>query len=344
MRNVNRRDRGWVKVESKDKVLFAEKINERFRRMTGVKQNCGLSVCNGMIKESVEGINIIGCNGLPDLHNAISKLNPKVVVIEALWLRAENLVNISRQYPKIKFYVHIHSNINFLVVESHAIKYIDSYLRLGHGVIFNCIHAYNAFKQFTNTHYLPNIYSKEFMDLRIKNNEELHIGCFGSLRPMKNHLMQAIGAIKYADSVGKKLKFHVNSTRMETGGEAIKMCLASLFQMHPKHEIVNDPWSTHGDFIKKLSLMDVSLQVSMSESFNIVAADSVAAGVPLVTSKEIEWVSDLCYANVSDPESIAEKIGFAINSPLLVNINRGNLTKFNEFATSKWKHFVSSHE
>jgi len=44
----------------------------------------------------------------------------------------------------------------------------------------------------------------------------------------------------------------------------------------------------HSDFISIVKSMDIGMQVSLSESFNIVAADFVSNGIPLVGSPDIE--------------------------------------------------------
>lgn len=344
MRVVNRRPISGTRKERKMKVLIAERINSRYQRMTGRKQNCGLSVCTGMIAQSLESVVVVGCNDINDLANYIKNNNPQVVILEALWMKAEHLIGIKMQNPKTKFYVHIHSNLGFLSIESYALNMIYGHMRQGNGIIFNSIHAYNAFKHFKNIYYLPNIYDKPYLPLKIQERDELHIGCFGSIRPMKNHIMQASAAILYANSVNKKLNFYVNFNRTEDNGEAVKKNIAVLFEMNNKHQLINQPWMEQKDFINSLQKMDVCLQVSMNESFNITAADAVAAGCPVVVSNEIEWVSELCYAKHSNPEEIANKIDFVMKSPLLVNINRGNLNSFNEFAKNKWKQFIDSHE
>jgi len=39
--------------------------------------------------------------------------------------------------------------------------------------------------------------------------------------------------------------------------------------------------------------MDVVIVTSLSETFNIVAADAISAGVPVVGSNEIPWLSEI---------------------------------------------------
>jgi hypothetical protein len=57
--------------------------------------------------------------------------------------------------------------------------------------------------------------------------------------------------------------------------------------------------------------MDLALQVSCTETFNLTAADAVAEGVPCVTSSAIEWTPRHWHADVDSVEDIA-RIGLAL--------------------------------
>jgi hypothetical protein len=75
--------------------------------------------------------------------------------------------------------------------------------------------------------------------------------------------------------------------------------------------------------------MDIGMQVSFSETFNIVAADMLVAGVPLVTSNEIPWASNLSVAEPTNLDSIVEKMSLATVVPRLnVWDNRRKLKKY----------------
>ena len=50
--------------------------------------------------------------------------------------------------------------------------------------------------------------------------------------------------------------------------------------------------------------MDISLQVSFSETFNIVAADSVMCNVPVISSSEVPWLGKYAQAQPQDSTSI----------------------------------------
>ena len=60
--------------------------------------------------------------------------------------------------------------------------------------------------------------------------------------------------------------------------------------------------------------MDVGMQCSMSESFNIVSADFVKMGVPIVVSNDIEWMPGLLKASPTDWVSISDKLRFAYSA------------------------------
>ena len=50
--------------------------------------------------------------------------------------------------------------------------------------------------------------------------------------------------------------------------------------------------------------MDIGMQVSFSETFNIVGADIVSQGVPLVASSEIPWANRIFCGNPEDINTI----------------------------------------
>ncbi len=143
----------------------------------------------------------------------------------------------------------------------------------------------------------------------MKNKQTIDIAAFGAVRPMKNHLIQAIAAIKFANEIGKKLKFHINVTRVENNGDPVLKNIRSLFLNSP-HELVEHVWLTHEEFVNLSSTMDMCLQVSLSETFNIVTADAVNSNVPIVVSDEIKWASSLFKALPTDSCSIVSKMKF----------------------------------
>ena len=68
--------------------------------------------------------------------------------------------------------------------------------------------------------YLPNYYPIENTEIKNydKEKDTINISCFGAIRPLKNQLIQAIASIEFANKVNKKLRFHINATRVEGNG------------------------------------------------------------------------------------------------------------------------------
>jgi hypothetical protein len=54
--------------------------------------------------------------------------------------------------------------------------------------------------------------------------------------------------------------------------------------------------------------MDVGMQVSFSETFNIVTADFVSCNIPIVVSTDIRWMPDRSQSNPTSVEDIVDKL------------------------------------
>jgi hypothetical protein len=119
-------------------------------------------------------------------------------------------------------------------------------------------------------------------------------------------MIQAIAAIKFAERIGKKLRFHINGGRIEMKGEPVMNNLKGLF-FHVSdrgHQLVKHEWTPREEFLKICEKMDIGMQVSFSETFNIVSADLLSQGVPVVGSKEIPWINPLTIAEPTETEEI----------------------------------------
>ena len=190
--------------------------------------------------------------------------------------------------------------------------------------------------------YLPNYYPiPEHIPIKRIDpaSDTVNVGCFGAIRPLKNQLLQAIAAIKFAERINKKLKFHINSTRIEMNGSSILKNLECMFSKYDNYELVEQPWRPHYAFKELMATMDILAQVSFSETFNIVAADAVVLGVPVVTSNEIAWSSKLFQANPTNSNSIAETMERAYSTKLAFpsyNPSLSGLKKYDRKSEKIW--------
>jgi hypothetical protein len=107
------------------------------------------------------------------------------------------------------------------------------------------------------------------------------------------------------------------------------------------HKLVVHEWVNHKDFIKLVKTMDIGMQVSYSETFNIVAADFISQGVPVVISKELPWGRE-GIADCSDVNNISNTlIETWFNSRRNIVKNVDGLTCYLDASTLNWKQFLS---
>lgn len=295
------------------------------------------------------------------IHAEIVKFNPDFVVIEAYWVVPEKFDELRKVCPNVRFIVRNHSEAPFLANEGIAFDWTLKYLERPN-VIMSCnsprmlkevrFLASQKFPHWTKKQieavvpYLPNYYPIfPDNDARIDPSAAvLNVGCFGAVRPLKNHVSQAIAAMMAADKLGKRLNFHVNAGRVEGRGEPILKNLQSIFSHYPQHNLIHHPWRPHTEFKDVVKRMDVVSQVTFSETFNIVAADAVSQGVPVVVSKEIRWANDLFYADPTSTDDIADKILLAYsvkkNFPWW-NPSLGGLKKYNRDSVRIWGNYFT---
>lgn len=244
-------------------------------------------------------INLVSVVDNNSIDRAVTLYKPDIVIIEALWVVPEKFEILKRLHPTVKWVIRIHSEIPFLSFEGIAMNWIRRYLTEQN--IYVAANAKETFIDLQNLFYgrkdfilhLPNYFSLPNEIPRVKEDFEdsVHVGCFGAIRGLKNQLAQALAAIEFADRNGSQLFYHINTGRTEGfGSENILRNIREVFVYRSEHTLVEHGWLSNDDFQRLLMKeIDISLQVSFSETFNLVAAESVACGVPIVVSEEIDW-------------------------------------------------------
>ena len=268
---------------------------------------------------------------------------PLICVIEAIWVTPDKLRVLTAKYPHIRFVIRVHSKTPFLAMEGNAIAWIREYSNEAI-ISFNSPEIGEDYQQIgiRNT-YLPNIYPQVNFNgcAAVENRRNFYrIGCFGALRPLKNQLTQAVAAMMFAERRHATLHFYINSTRIEQRGEGVLKNLRALFE-GTRHKLMEIEWLEHNEFVQTIRKMDACMQVSFTETFNIVTADCISAHVPVVVSKEINWL----YCRKADPTSesnITEVLDYVIRNKVeLVEDNITDLVNYNHHATTRWFRFIN---
>lgn len=176
--------------------------------------------------------------------------------------------------------------------------------------------------------------------MRTKEKGVISISCMGAIRPLKNHLIQANAAIIFAEKHNLHLNFHINGGRVEAKSDNILKNLENLFN-YTSHNLIKCKWLEHDDFLMYLhDNIDIGMQVSFSETYNIVAADHIVMNIPIITSPEINIVSPIYHSNPTDIDSMIRCLDLIwyTNFISLHCINKIWLRNFNKEVQDAWVH------
>jgi hypothetical protein len=288
------------------------------------------------------------------IDRLVNKHKPTHVIIEALWVVPTKFSVLCKLHPNVKWIIRLHSEMPFMAGEGMAMDWLGDYSGFKNLIIgVNAPRMLRETKmylqhrnQWTDVEadvrviYMPNFYPQEYKTKKFdKNKEYVDIGCFGAIRPLKNHLLQAFGAMEFAEKIGKKMRFHVNAGRIEMQGQPAINNLKGFFQQISSHghELVNHQWTPREQFLELCGQMDIGLQVSFSETFNIVGADLISQGVPLVGSAEIPWKVTAFAADPTNSQDIAAKLLTTYNWPQVnVKANQWSLTQYTNKTAKIW--------
>jgi hypothetical protein len=279
------------------------------------------------------------------IDREVHLFKPTHVAVEAIWVTPDKMEELVKLHKKVRWIVRLHSKVPFIATEGIAIDWIRSYHEKGIMMAPNSSEFHRDLENSMGIKsvLLPNYYPLSCDEPRSFDGYDKHkivIGCFGAIRPLKNQLMQAMAAMSYAEAYDKVLEFHINAGRVERGDEVLKN-IRAMFR-RSKHKLVEHGWCDHSDFIKLVKTMHVGLQVSYTESFNIVSADFVACGIPIVGSPDIDILDPLFKADPNSCVDIRHAIGRALFLAKLgfLRLNNRKLKEYDEDSEKRWMEYL----
>jgi hypothetical protein len=287
-----------------------------------------------------------------DVHRVLA-MKPTVThcVLEAPWVCRAAMIELLQAFPRVHFVVRSHSQIGFLQVEPSAIQLLRELLVLQENALNLTVAANSStLKHFFETAYgghtlyLPNLYDFERVHRKrasAHSSRLLRIGSFGALRLLKNHTTAAAAALMLARKRGCDLEFSVSLENETMGGGSILDALRKMFDGLEWATLVAHPWQDWANFRRTVSSMDLCLQVSMTETFNITTADAVAEGVPSVVSPTVEWAPDYWKADTDRLEDIVRIGGALLSSPEAAADGLEALASFAEGAVARWLAYLN---
>lgn len=254
-----------------------------------------------------------------DILNYLIK-NPEIThaVIGAPWVTALEMEGLISTFPNVEFVCTSHSNIGFLSVEPPAIKLLRAYKTLqdkypNFHVGGNSEKFVEAWSRMYDTKlvFLPNLYNlnENVRPYFVGHDIEcrpVRIGIFGSVRPLKNFVSAVAAGIDVSVRLNKNVILFLSTGRDE-GGQVTNKAIDELVAGLPNVKLIRSMWQDHSQFKELVREMDLIYQISYTESFNMVTADAISEGVPVVISDAITWAPRSWIAKMDDVSNIAWK-------------------------------------
>lgn len=335
-------------------------VYKNFRKFHGVS-HIGLGIC---ALNNSKALNQMGirCRVVPiDDYTAIGPyleaMNPVPthVIVQALWVPSETMGNLAGEFPDTQFAAVCHSNVGFLQAEPRAITLFKEYISLERETVN--FHASGNSLRFCRSveesltepcTYLPNMYwlhHKHGEPKRIWRDigGTLRIGIFGASRIQKNMLSGVMASIEIASNMGAFTEIYISSGRDDGGAQRannVRQGARNLVAGLPNVKLIEAPWSTWTQFLKIVGSMNLLMQPSYSESFNIVTADGCAEGVPSVVSSAITWAPKSWMADTDDASDIARVGVGALNDPMSATHGFNHLKRHNRESEYHWLQYL----
>ncbi len=285
-----------------------------------------------------------------DLHaRLLAAGNITHAVISAPWIPTPELQTLTIEHSEIQFAVNCHSNVGFLQADPNGVRLFGQGMEIERGS-YNFHMAGNSWK-FVNwvqatfgvpCAYLPNLY---YLDEHAPTHRPvfgggtLRIGAFGATRVLKNFMSAAGAALAISKGLDVDLEVWLNSGRTE-GGDGTIRAIKEMFAVTRHAKVIEAGWQSWHSHRKNVSLMDLLISCSYTESFNMVTADGVAEGIASVVSDAIDWAPDHWRAKSDDVLDMAR-----VGRSLLSDPNTGTdglraLARHNDEGLAQWRAFL----
>ena len=278
--------------------------------------NAGVNIAKVLKKHGIQ-TTVFAANNLQEVTARLKAVQPTHVVISAPWLKSNEIISLLNEFPLTEFVVNFHSNVGFLQADTQGVKLMREYIDIEQSrQNFRISGNSQRFAQWLRSAYccpcllLPNMY---YLDYSTHSNHHktykeggiLKIGAFGSIRPLKNFMSAAAAALQIKNNLKVDTEFYINSGRAEGGGDTVRRSIEEMVHGIPGFEIREVPWVNWPAFRDVIRNVNLLLQPSYTESFNMVTADGIAEGVPSVVSEAIDWVPSNWVASADDVHDIA---------------------------------------
>jgi glycosyltransferase involved in cell wall biosynthesis len=306
-----------------------------------VLREYGIDVSVFPVKDNMDVVHAI--DGYNESHN-----EPLThVVISAPWLSLHDLTALVENFEDTQFVILCHSNVGFLQCDPGGVELLRDYKKLSRThpnlkVGGNSKKFVEWFDEvYGNIIWLPNLYPVSRVPFKARNDEVLKIGAFGAVRPEKNFMTAAGAALVIQKYCGIPVELH-----MSEGGESdhtfVIPAIEQMCEGVPNFKLIRHEWCFWDKFIEIIRGMDILLQPSFTESFNMITADGISVGVPSVVSPVITWAPNSWKADPDNALDIAEKAISILVDTVGLNIELGAdaVSKHDKIGLAQWFEYL----
>lgn len=301
--------------------------------------------------EGVE-VNVFPVRHNVDIVDSIREYEQKTgnklshVVISAPWLSTRDVTAMITHFKHIQFTINSHSNVGFLQADPQGVRLLREALALSktHPNIRVAGNSKKFVRWLQSAYgepviYLPNLYPLK-NTVKAWDGKTLKIGAFGAVRPQKNLMTAAAAAIVIARFLGVPTEFYISSGREEGGTGTITNAIRQMCKDIPNFELKENPWGHWNNFKEVVGSMDLLIQVSYTESFNMVTADGISMGIPSVVSDAIDWAPSSWKAHADDVLDVAQ-VGIKLLSGPARELGNEALQRHNEEGIQAWTQYLT---
>jgi hypothetical protein len=327
-------------------VLF---LHKNFAAYKGVCHiGLGVAALNTSLTLNEHGFDtrVVAITRYQDIDTMVQEYKPTHIIISAPWVPPHYFTYVVTKHPSVHFVSVCHSNVGFLFADTNGVKNLRAYFDIQKYENFHIAGNSKKFQTWVQKAYsvpclyLPNLYHLSSYSEKKKSHEHvLKIGCFGATRPLKNLMTAAGVALEISTRLNRPVEFWISSGRTETGAWGVRQAVSALLD-DTTVSIKENPWQPWTEFRKTVGEMDLLLQLSYTESFNMVTADGIAEGVPSVVSEAIDWVPKNWIANSDDCDEIASVAIKLLKKYQTIKKGRKMLKKYVDNGVKEWKKFL----
>jgi len=247
--------------------------------------------------------------GVAAISAEIDRLKCKLVINEVDTIPPNELERLASRYPNVKFLCVRHNCPSFMSTEptfrwERMFHRVDCLAATYPNVFIGTVMDSTRYDHNTNTKLIdvPNLIQlpKDLPTID-RGNRRLTLSLVSRPSNGKNFNAQITAVCKAAKEIELGI-FIITGNR-----ELSDILLRRLTQCRIPNKHIN--WGSWERYINLVNnFCDIGLQVSLAESFNLVAVEHMSMGKPVVGSSAIEYLPSEWQANPQDPNEIASII------------------------------------